>query len=152
MGIPLSEIAVLVRRNSEIASWTELLESRGIPVTSRQKHDLFRTDEFRLLRYVMEIASLPKVPDISLIELLRIGFFPCDRVSLYRLTKELESMNYRRVNKLGMFDLITSSDTLEALFPDTFAEWKKIAEIILNLRSIPQSDITRAVRSYCEHS
>lgn len=79
-GIPFSDMAILTRKNSEIIAWTDLLETHGIPVTSRQKYNLFNTEEFRLIRYILEVIALAKVPDYSLIELLRIGLFKEDRI------------------------------------------------------------------------
>jgi DNA helicase-2/ATP-dependent DNA helicase PcrA len=74
-GVSHTEIAILVKKNAEITTWTNVLESHGIPVTSRQKYNLFDTEEFRLVQYLIEIITLPKVPDFSLIELIRIGIF-----------------------------------------------------------------------------
>ena len=74
-GVSHTEIAILVKKNAEIITWTNALESHGIPVTSRQKYNLFDTEEFRLVQYLIEIIAMPKVPDFSLIELMRIGIF-----------------------------------------------------------------------------
>lgn len=146
MGIPYTEMAILVKKNAEIVTWTDVLESRGIPVTSRQKYNLFDTEEFRLIQYLIEMIALPKVPDFSLIELMRIGIFGNDRTGLYRITKTLSDMNWTRTHKLTVFDILQFSDTLETLVPDTFREWEQTGKDILELRSLPQSDIVGVLR------
>jgi len=146
-GTPLPEIAILARKNAEVAVWTEVLESHGIPVTSRQKYNLFQTEEFRLVQYLIEMVALAKVPDYSLIELLRIGLFGSDRIGLYRIAKELEYLNYRRTNKLSFFDMLLYPETLEAIVPDTVKDWAAIGQKILKLRSLPQSDVISVLRT-----
>ena len=141
LGTPYSEMAILTRKNSEISLWTSLLETYGIPVTSRQKYNLFNTDEFKLIRYILDIVALAKVPDYSLIELLRIGIFPEDRIGLYRITRDLENLNYKRHQKMSVFDMLLATDTLETILPDSFAHWVTIGQTILELRSLPQTDI-----------
>lgn len=146
-GIPFQDMAILVRKNSEIITWTEILESRGIPVTSRQKYNLFKTEEFRLLHFLIEIIALPQVPDFALIELIRIGIFGNDRIGLYKINKSVSDTNWTRTRKLSVFDMLLSPETLDLVVPETSWNWQAIGQQILTLRSLPQSDIISVLQA-----
>ena len=56
-------------------------------------------------------------------------------------------MNWTRIHKLTVFDMLQFSDTLETLMPDTHQQWIDVGNTLLELRSLPQSDIIGVIQN-----
>jgi hypothetical protein len=55
-------------------------------------------------------------------------------------------MNWTRIHKLTTFDMLQFSDTLETLLPDSHQHWIQVGQTLLELRSLPQSDIIGVIQ------
>lgn len=56
-------------------------------------------------------------------------------------------MNWTRIHKLTIFDMLQFSDTLETLLPDSHQQWIHVGQTLLELRSLPQSDIIGVIQN-----
>lgn len=145
-GGDMTEVAILLRTNAQVAEWSEFLEQAGIPVQSKAIGNLFESEEFRLVSYILKAISDAKMDSFSLIELLRIGIFVEDRIGLYRLARNLENINFKTRPAMEFFEMLLSDSLLEASVGDALPTWIAARNTLLELRSIGQGDIVACIQ------
>lgn len=112
LGISLDEIAIIVRQNKEIISWSEFLKSNGIEIESKQKTNILNSDIIHfILDYLLLIAN-PYADDRKFIDLLLSSFIDVENIDIITLTRFLNTKNYVRKDKFALFDIMSSDGLL----------------------------------------
>lgn len=86
-GIPAHEIAILVRKNREIAELARELPKFGIPVSAQISQNIFENETVRMLTLMLQIFTDEKY-DEKLFDLLHAEFLTIDPAELLKLSLE----------------------------------------------------------------
>lgn len=129
-GIPMQEIAILVRRNKDLTPMVEALEQLSIPYTIEADQNILLDPSVRklilLFRSIIHFGD-----DREFIQLLHCDFLQVDPLDLYRL------MNESNRSKISLFEVIsnpthlqkihlTNSDRITQLY-EKLKDWHRMA-------------------------
>ena len=135
-GLPPEEIAILVRTNKEADSWIEYLEAHGVRTEGRAKVDILDSLFVKLFLGIFRIVDDPIRHDRELIDLMRSGLLPIQRIDILRLTHALHSINYTRRQKMSMMELITHPDLLDGIALLDRVAVESFRDAILSFQSV----------------
>lgn len=100
------DIAIIVRQNREVEVWSEFLKANEIPVESKQKSNILKSDIINAILNYLSIIENPYVDDRKMIDLLLADFVDVENIDVITLSRLLYQKNYSGRNKLQFFDII----------------------------------------------
>ena len=109
----IQEIAVIVRNNREVETWTKLLEQQGIQTESKLKTDILSSQYIDFILKYWSIILDPYKNEETLIDIMRSNITWLNQVDILRINRELYIKNYSRKFKLTMMDYLTDESYLD---------------------------------------
>ena len=110
-GIPDdSEVAIIVRKNREVAEWTEFFQSQWIPVDSKLKTNILKNDYIRFILDYLSVLHDPHANNEKFINICRTNFIDIDNVDVLQINRYLYNKNYTLRYKKTFVDIL--SDTI----------------------------------------
>jgi len=110
----IEEIAIIVRTNSEVESFTDFLQSNWVTVDSKLKSNIFKSKYINLLLDLIEVVENPYSNEAKLINILRSDLSGINRLDTLIVLRKLYSINYKWTNK-KVFELISDNVFLESI-------------------------------------
>lgn len=103
-GVPANEIAVLVRRNRDVAAIADGLMARGIPVSA--KGDGSALEDRFVLAFLKLLAAVHQPRDAHLAGVLLLPAFPLSAADAWR------AVHYAKEAKIPVFEVLRSPERL----------------------------------------
>ena len=100
------EIAIIVRNNREVETWSELLQKNNIEVESKLKTNILNSNYVNYILSYLELIANPNQNEEKLINLMRNSITGLNPIDILKINRELYIKNYTRKFKLSMFDFL----------------------------------------------
>lgn len=108
------DIAIVVRTNSEVESFTEFLQANWLLVDSKLKSNIFKSKYIKLLLDLINIVANPYLDEAKLINVLRSDLSWISRLDILMVLKKLYNINYKWIGK-KLFELISDNYFLQSI-------------------------------------
>ncbi len=105
-GEQKEEIAIIVRNNREVETWSELLQKNNIEVESKLKTNILNSNYVNYILSYLELIANPDNNEEKLINLMRNNITWLNSIDILKINRELYIKNYTRKFKLSMFDFL----------------------------------------------
>ncbi len=111
----LNSIAIIVRNNREVESWSGFLHENGIQVESKLKTNILKSDYIKFILQFLEVIANPYSNEESFINVLRCDFIDVDKIDILSINQYLYNKNYVRKDKIKIFDLLKNLENFVEL-------------------------------------
>ncbi|MDO8564691.1 MAG: ATP-dependent DNA helicase [bacterium] len=122
-GVPLREIAILLRDNADAVPFIEAFERTDIPFTVLTDEDILQDEELRKLLLILEASTNAGNPELFA-QMLHLELFHIDPVSLYRV------LRFCHTNRHSLFEVLQSPRLLRQAKVDGEALRKAYAQFL----------------------
>lgn len=109
------DIAIITRSNREVEEWTEFLKSQGIEADSKIKTNILQSPFVHFIIDFIGLVVDPYFSDEKLIHLLRTHIIDVENIDIIRMNRYLYNENFRRKQKLKLFDILADETLLDEL-------------------------------------
>ena len=110
-----SELAVIVRKNREVAEWTEFFQSQWIPVDSKLKTNILKNDYIRFILDYLSVLHDPHANNEKFINICRTNLIDIDNVDILQINRYLYNKNYTLRYKKTFVDILSDTIVLKSL-------------------------------------
>lgn len=113
------DIAIIVRTNSEVESFSDFLQTNSIPVESKLKSNILKSRFVKLLISLIEIVVDPSKDDSKLANILRSPIADVNKLDILIILRKLYNLNYKPELKKKLFELISNTEFLASISKPT---------------------------------
>lgn len=101
-----NEIAIIVRSNKEVETWSKLLLQNWIEVESKQKTDILKSNYVKFILDLLDIIENPNENETKFINIFRNSIIWLNNVDIFKINRELYKQNYSRKYKKKFIDYL----------------------------------------------
>ncbi len=130
-----SEIAVIVRKNKEVAEWTEFFQSQWISVDSKLKTNILKNDYIRFILDYLFVLSDPHIHNEKLINICRTNLISIDNVDVLQINRYLYNKNYTLRYKKTFIDILSDTIVLKSLPLQNVEKILQFRDMFFDLRA-----------------
>ncbi|HBA44493.1 TPA: hypothetical protein DEG21_00785 [Patescibacteria group bacterium] len=112
-------MAIIVRTNSEVESFSDFLQTNLIPVESKLKSNILKSRFVKLLISLIEIVVDPHKDDSKLANILRSPIADVNKLDILIILRKLYNLNYKPELKKKLFELISNFEFLTSISKPT---------------------------------
>ncbi len=109
------EIAVIVRKNREVAEWTEFFQSQWLPVDSKLKTNILKNHYIKFILDYLSVLQNPHAHNEKLINICRTHFIDIENVDVLQINRYLYNKNYTLRYKKNFIDILSDDIALKTL-------------------------------------
>lgn len=113
------DIAIIVRTNSEVESFSDFLQTNSIPVESKLKSNILKSKFVSLLLSLLEVVVDPLKDDSKLANILRSPISDVNKLDILLILRKLYNLNYKPEQKKKLFELISNFEFLRSISKPT---------------------------------
>ncbi|MDR0771698.1 MAG: hypothetical protein LBF15_01125 [Candidatus Peribacteria bacterium] len=106
------EIAIIVRQNREVETWSNVLQKNGIEVESKLKTNILNSPYVNYILDYLEIINNPYSNEEKLINILRAEITGLYSLDILNINRFLYQKNYARKFKLRLIDVLQNDSDL----------------------------------------
>jgi DNA helicase-2/ATP-dependent DNA helicase PcrA len=106
------EIAIIVRQNREVETWSNVLQKNGIEVESKLKTNILNSPYVNYILDYLEIINNPYSNEEKLINILRTEITGLYSLDIFNINRFLYQKNYARKFKLRLIDVLQTDNYL----------------------------------------
>lgn len=104
------EISIIVRGNSEVEEWSNLLSQNWIEAESKLKTNILNSNYIKYIINYLELIFNPYASENDLVEILRSDITWLNQIDIFKINRDLYIKNYTKKYKLSIMDFLLELD------------------------------------------
>jgi DNA helicase-2/ATP-dependent DNA helicase PcrA len=109
------EIAIIVRHNKEVESWSEVLQKNEIEIESKLKTNILNSPYINYILNYLEIINNPYANEQRLLNVMMAELTGLHNIDILNINRYLYKKNYSVKFKIKIIDILQDDKTLEEI-------------------------------------